>query len=93
MNAKNDELEANIIAKAGEFGAITVSTNMAGRGTDIKLGGEHEEEREKIVALGGLYVIGTNKHESRRIDNQLKVAPDVRVTLGQQGFLLALKMI
>ncbi len=65
LNAKNDELEAEIVAKAGQRGAVTISTNMAGRGTDIKLG-------DGVAALGGLYVIGTNKHESRRIDNQLR---------------------
>ncbi len=65
LNARNDELEAGIIAQAGERGAVTISTNMAGRGTDIRLG-------EGAAALGGLYVIGTNKHESRRIDNQLR---------------------
>ncbi len=65
LNAKNDELEAAIIAQAGERDAVTVSTNMAGRGIDIQLG-------PGVAALGGLYVIGTNKHESRRIDNQLR---------------------
>ena len=65
LNARNDEMEASIIARAGERGAVTISTNMAGRGTDIRLG-------EGVAALGGLYVIGTNKHESRRIDNQLR---------------------
>jgi preprotein translocase subunit SecA len=65
LNARNDELEAGIIARAGEPGAITISTNMAGRGTDIRLG-------EGAVEAGGLYVIGTQKHESRRIDNQLR---------------------
>ena len=65
LNAKNDELEAAIIAQAGQRGAVTISTNMAGRGTDIQLA-------EGVAALGGLYVIGTNKHESRRIDNQLR---------------------
>ena len=72
LNAKNDELEASIIAKAGALGAVTVSTNMAGRGTDIRLGGEREQDKEKVVELGGLYVISTNRHESRRIDNQLR---------------------
>jgi preprotein translocase, SecA subunit len=72
LNAKNDAEEAKIIANAGALGAITVSTNMAGRGTDIKLGGEKEADRDKVVMLGGLYVIGTNKYESRRIDNQLR---------------------
>ena len=65
LNAKNHAREAEIIAKAGEKGAITLATNMAGRGTDIKLG-------EGVKELGGLYVIGTERHESRRIDNQLR---------------------
>ena len=65
LNAKNHEREAEIIAKAGEKGAITLATNMAGRGTDIKLG-------EGVKELGGLCVIGTERHESRRIDNQLR---------------------
>jgi preprotein translocase subunit SecA len=65
LNARHDEREAVIIARAGERGAVTVSTNMAGRGTDIHLG-------DGVVELGGLYVIGTSKHESRRIDNQLR---------------------
>ncbi|NTV89914.1 MAG: accessory Sec system translocase SecA2 [Clostridiales bacterium] len=72
LNARNDALEASIIAKSGEFGAVTVSTNMAGRGTDIKLGGENCEDAERVRSLGGLYVIGTNRHESRRIDFQLR---------------------
>jgi preprotein translocase subunit SecA len=65
LNARNDEVEAAIVAQAGQRGALTISTNMAGRGTDIRLG-------EGVAALGGLYVIGTNRHESRRIDNQLR---------------------
>ena len=65
LNAKNHEREAEIISHAGEKGAITIATNMAGRGTDIKLG-------EGVKELGGLYVIGTERHESRRIDNQLR---------------------
>ena len=65
LNAKNHAREAEIIAKAGEKGAVTIATNMAGRGTDIKLG-------EGVVELGGLCVIGTERHESRRIDNQLR---------------------
>lgn len=72
LNAKNDELEAQIIAQAGSLGAVTISTNMAGRGTDIKLGGDKEQEREKVMRLGGLYVIGTNRHESLRVDQQLR---------------------
>jgi preprotein translocase subunit SecA len=65
LNARNDEAEAAIVAQAGQRGAMTMSTNMAGRGTDILLG-------EGVAVLGGLYVIGTNRHESRRIDNQLR---------------------
>jgi len=72
LNAKNDEHEARVVAGAGAPGAVTISTNMAGRGTDIRLGGSDEQERDAVVALGGLYVIGTNRHESRRIDSQLR---------------------
>jgi len=72
LNARNDTQEASIIAEAGGLGAVTISTNMAGRGTDIRLGGADERDREQVVALGGLYVIGTSRHESRRIDNQLQ---------------------
>jgi preprotein translocase subunit SecA len=72
LNAKNDEAEAEIIAQAGALGAVTVSTNMAGRGTDILLGGNPPKDREQVVGLGGLYVLGTTRHEARRIDNQLR---------------------
>lgn len=72
LNAKNDEREAEIVAEAGRLGAITISTNMAGRGTDIRLGGSDEGEKRRVQKLGGLYVIGTNKHESERIDQQLR---------------------
>jgi len=84
LNAKNHEREAAIIAQAGKLGAVTVATNMAGRGVDIILGGSlppnptkeeikaWEKEHQKVVELGGLCVIGTERHESRRIDNQLR---------------------
>ena len=79
LNAKNHEKEANIIADAGKFNAVTCATNMAGRGTDVKLGGnffkednKNQKEKNKIKELGGLFVIGTERHESRRIDNQLR---------------------
>ncbi len=72
LNAKNDEDEAQIIAQAGRLGNVTISTNMAGRGTDIRLGAREKKEKRSVTALGGLYVIGTNKHESRRIDQQLR---------------------
>ncbi len=71
LNAKNPYKESEIIANAGKLGAVTVATNMAGRGTDIKLGGEEGTDEKKIKALGGLFVIGAERHESRRIDNQL----------------------
>ena len=82
LNAKNHAREAMIIAQAGRPGSVTVSTNMAGRGTDIILGGNKDQlnisdaqwqpDHEKVIELGGLYVIGTSRHESRRIDNQLR---------------------
>ncbi|MEK7158088.1 MAG: preprotein translocase subunit SecA [Patescibacteria group bacterium] len=74
LNAKNHEREAEIIKQAGRPGAVTVATNMAGRGTDIVLGGNPavEEERRAVLAAGGLCVLGTERHESRRIDNQLR---------------------
>ncbi|ANY66052.1 accessory Sec system translocase SecA2 [Paenibacillus sp. BIHB 4019] len=72
LNAKNDAEEAQIIAKAGEIGAVTVSTNMAGRGVDIRLGGGDPMQGEAVARLGGLYVIGTHMHQSVRIDNQLR---------------------
>ncbi|MBP7134394.1 preprotein translocase subunit SecA, partial [Patescibacteria group bacterium] len=74
LNAKNHDREAEIIAQAGRRGAVTVATNMAGRGVDIILGGNpvDAKEAEEVRAAGGLYVIGTERHESRRIDNQLR---------------------
>ncbi|MGN7763815.1 preprotein translocase subunit SecA [Paenibacillus sp. 22594] len=72
LNAKNDAEEADIIAKAGEIGAVTVSTNMAGRGVDIRLGGGDPAQAELVAKLGGLYVIGTHVNESVRIDDQLR---------------------
>jgi len=74
LNAKNHEKEGEIIAQAGKFGAVTIATNMAGRGIDIKLGGNPntKEEYQKVKDLGGLFVLGTERHEARRIDNQLR---------------------
>lgn len=72
LNAKHDDEEARLIAQAGMPGAVTISTNMAGRGTDIRLGGEDGGEKERVIAAGGLYVIGTTRHESVRIDDQLR---------------------
>ncbi len=72
LNAKNDSQEAEIIARAGEFGRVTISTQMAGRGTDIRLGGIDERDRERIVGLGGLCVIGAERQSSARLDDQLR---------------------
>ena len=74
LNAKNHEREGEIIADAGRKGSVVIATNMAGRGVDIKLGGAQatKEEYEEVKALGGLFVLGTERHEARRIDNQLR---------------------
>jgi len=91
LNAGNDRLEAEIIADAGVNGAITISTNMAGRGTDIKLGGKDESHRDKIVSLGGLLVLGTNRHESKRIDDQLRGRAGRQGDPGTTCFFISLK--
>ncbi|HKX46300.1 MAG TPA: preprotein translocase subunit SecA, partial [Planctomycetota bacterium] len=126
LNAKNHEREAAIVARAGERGAVTVATNMAGRGTDIKLGGNFEfrlaqalqardlregdtehlaeidsvrravreqcdRDEEEVVALGGLYVLGTERHESRRIDNQLRGRSGRQGDPGESRFFLSLQ--
>jgi preprotein translocase subunit SecA len=91
LNAKNDEQEARIVARAGAFGAVTISTNMAGRGTDITLGGEDETSHERVTALGGLYVIGTNRHESRRVDLQLRGRAGRQGDPGESRFFLSLE--
>jgi len=119
LNAKQHEREAEIVAQAGRFGAVTISTNMAGRGTDIVLGGnpemlalskckgdrEHEdfpalfaefetscaEEREQVVEAGGLHIIGTERHESRRIDNQLRGRSGRQGDPGSSRFYLSLE--
>ncbi len=72
LNAKNDAEEAAIIAEAGGVGAVTVSTQMAGRGTDIRLGGSTEAHRDAVVELGGLFIIGAGRHDSSRVDDQLR---------------------
>ncbi len=84
LNAKNHAREADIIKYAGEKNAITISTNMAGRGTDIKLG-------EGVQALGGLYVIGTERHESRRIDDQLRGRAGRQGDVGVSQFIISLE--
>ncbi len=91
LNAANDHQEAEIVADAGALGAVTISTNMAGRGTDIKLGGHDERDRDTVVQLGGLYVIGTNRHESRRIDNQLRGRAGRQGDPGESRFFVSLE--
>ena len=83
LNAKYHEQEAQIVAQAGKLGAVTIATNMAGRGTDIKLG-------EGVAALGGLKIIGTERHESRRIDNQLRGRAGRQGDPGESKFYLSL---
>lgn len=108
LNAKNHQREAQIIAQAGRKGAITVATNMAGRGVDIVLGGDSpkqqdgqpkidspewkkwEKEHKEVVELGGLFVIGTERHESRRIDNQLRGRSGRQGDPGKSQFFVAL---
>ena len=113
LNAKFHEQEASIIAQAGRISAVTIATNMAGRGTDIQLGGnldlkikeggtndkilvektkqEHEEEKAKVLASGGLFVVGTERHESRRIDNQLRGRTGRQGDMGASIFYLSLQ--
>lgn len=91
LNARNDEAEAEIIAQAGSLGAVTISTNMAGRGTDIMLGGNPPRQREKVIELGGLYVIGTTRHEARRIDNQLRGRAGRQGDPGTSRFFISLE--
>ena len=122
LNAKNHEQEAHIIAQAGRMGAVTVATNMAGRGVDIKLGGNPEEmaiqqqikenqqdnqeylaskiskfesevekEKKRVLELGGLYVLGTERHESRRIDNQLRGRSGRQGDPGESRFYISLQ--
>jgi preprotein translocase subunit SecA len=118
LNARQHEQEAQIVADAGKFGAVTIATNMAGRGTDIQLGGnvelkvlqaiaadpnlnpddvrarieaEHAEERAKVIAAGGLFVLATERHESRRIDNQLRGRSGRQGDPGRSSFFLSLE--
>jgi preprotein translocase subunit SecA len=90
LNAKEDEHEARIVAAAGAPGAVTIATNMAGRGTDIRLGNGAPESAEQVAALGGLFVIGTNRHESRRVDLQLRGRAGRQGDPGETRFFLSL---
>ncbi|MFC2967017.1 preprotein translocase subunit SecA [Acidimangrovimonas pyrenivorans] len=118
LNARHHEQEAKIVADAGKLGAVTIATNMAGRGTDIKLGGnvemqvmealdadpeadpdevrkrieaQHAEEEKKVIEAGGLYVLATERHESRRIDNQLRGRSGRQGDPGRSVFFLSLE--
>ena len=93
LNAKNHEKEGEIIAQAGKLGAVTVATNMAGRGVDIILGGNppDSQEAEKLKQLGGLHVIGTERHEARRIDNQLRGRAGRQGDPGSSQFFVSLE--
>ena len=93
LNAKQHEREAEIVAEAGRLGAVTIATNMAGRGTDIILGGRDctPEERQKVVDLGGLRILGTERHESRRIDNQLRGRSGRQGDPGRTQFFISLE--
>ncbi len=91
LNAKQHEKEAEVIEKAGMPGNVTISTNMAGRGTDIKLGNEKKILKEEAIKAGGLLVIGTERHESRRIDNQLRGRSGRQGDIGESIFFLSLE--
>ncbi len=99
LNAKYHEKEAGIVAEAGRLGGVTIATNMAGRGTDIVLGGRQEgrsqgewqEEHEKVVDRGGLHIVGTERHEARRIDNQLRGRAGRQGDPGSSRFFVSLE--
>ncbi len=93
LNAKHHEREGEIIAQAGKYGQVTVATNMAGRGVDIVLGGNppNQEKAEKIIGLGGLHIIGTERHEARRIDNQLRGRAGRQGDPGSSQFFVSLE--
>ena len=91
LNAKQHFREADIVSQAGRPGAVTVATNMAGRGVDIMLGGNPSTAGEKVLESGGLYVLGTERHESRRIDNQLRGRSGRQGDVGESRFYLSLE--
>ena len=91
LNAKQHFREAEIVSQAGRPGAVTVATNMAGRGVDIMLGGNPSTHGEKVLESGGLYVLGTERHESRRIDNQLRGRSGRQGDVGESRFYLSLE--
>ncbi len=91
LNAKNDAEEAEIIAEAGAYAAVTVSTQMAGRGVDIRLGGSDQRDRDRVAELGGLYVIGSGRHDSRRVDDQLRGRAGRQGDPGRSVFYVSLE--
>ena len=91
LNAKQHFREADVVSQAGRPGAVTVATNMAGRGVDIMLGGNPSTLEEKVLESGGLYVLGTERHESRRIDNQLRGRSGRQGDVGESRFYLSLE--
>jgi preprotein translocase subunit SecA len=93
LNAKNHEREGEIVAQAGRIGMVTVATNMAGRGVDIKLGGAPFEQQayEKVRSLGGLFVLGTERHDARRIDNQLRGRSGRQGDPGETQFFVSME--
>jgi len=93
LNAKNHEREGEIVANAGQLGSVTVATNMAGRGVDIKLGGVpfNQEKYQEVKDLGGLFVVGTERHEARRIDNQLRGRSGRQGDPGETQFYVSLE--
>ncbi|MCK5060217.1 MAG: preprotein translocase subunit SecA [Candidatus Pacebacteria bacterium] len=93
LNAKNNEREGEIIAQAGKKGMVTIATNMAGRGVDIKLGGNPatKEQYEEVKNIGGLFVIGTERHEAQRIDNQLRGRSGRQGDFGETQFFVSLE--
>jgi preprotein translocase subunit SecA len=93
LNAKNHEKEGEIIAQAGKFGAVTLATNIAGRGVDIILGGNPPdlESQKKVIDLGGLHIVGTERHEARRIDNQLRGRSGRQGDPGSSQFFVSLE--
>ncbi len=91
LNAKNDEEEARVIAEAGEYRGVTISTQMAGRGTDIRLGGADERDHDRVVATGGLAVIGTGRYRTERLDNQLRGRAGRQGDPGRSVFFVSLE--
>jgi len=91
LNAKNDAKEAPVIAEAGAYGAVTVSTQITGRGVDIRLGGSDESDHARVAKLGGLYVIGTGRHDSRRVDDQLRGRAGRQGDPGESVFLISME--